>query len=267
MRGDDAWERREVQRFYTLRNALEHMGSMKNTFHAVFAEVVRSDSWSFFAIRHVRDYYLDNDWSFLTQNPDKADAIVRHHKEQIGRHAQRLAQELVRTVSGTFEQTNGNPLKENPSIWKNVEGVLIEAHGIMEDHEVADPSLRSAVQSRLLYLKSMVDEGAPLPELGKRRLEKALPPSSSEKEDRRSRYHLTESWAAVGNAQLALMKALLALDYGSRKRGSTQERRDADSPDLSLEITALQETFVVADAQTHRDLETAQSTLYRALVL
>lgn len=263
MREDDAWECQEIQRFYTLRNALRHMASMQNTLHDVFADVVQSDSWSFLAIRQLQEYHEDANWKFLIQNPNNADDILQHHKERIKGHAQGLAKELVGTVAGALEQANGEVLKETPQAWKNIEGVLIEACDIAQDHKIANPTLHSGLQGSLLHLKSMIDDGTSLPELGKRSLEKILPSSPSDGEKRRSRYHLAEHWTGLSNAQLAFMKTALALDYGASKQEPKREKTKIK--DLLLEVTALQREFITTEAQAHRDLKTAEATLYRSL--
>jgi hypothetical protein len=262
MLDDDAWVRGETQRFHTLRNSLHHMASMQKVLHDVFVEVVKSDSWSFFAIRQLREYHEPANWDFLTRNSSHADDILQHHKERIEGHAQGLAKELLGNVAGTLGEANGEILKQTPKAWKEIESVLVKASDVVQDHKVSNPALHSGIQGSLLHLKSMIDDGTPLPELGHRALKRTLPENS---EGRRSRYHLAEHWTGLSNAQLAFMKTVLALDYGEWKENPEQVKTKL--PDLLLDVTLLQQEFVVTEAQADRDLRTAQNTLYHALTL
>lgn len=262
MRDDDAWVRGETQRFHTLRNSLHHMASMQAVLHDVFVEVVKSDSWSFLAIRQLREYHEPANWDFLTRNPSHADNILQHHKERIEGHAQGLAKELLGTVAGTLGKANGETLKQTPKAWKDIESALVKACDVVQDHKVSNPALHSGIQGSLLHLKSMIDDGTSLPELGRRALKRALPENSGE---RRSRYHLAEHWTGLSNAQLAFMKTVLALDYGTWKENPEQAKTKL--PDRLLDVTFLQQEFVVAEAQADRDLRTAQNTLYHALTI
>ncbi len=262
MQDDDAWVRQEALRFHTLRNSLLQMVSMHEILHDVFVEVVKCDSWPFLAIRQLREYHEPANWDFLTKNSSHADDILQHHKERIEGHVQGLAKELLGTVAGTLGEANGESLKQTPKAWKEIESVLVTASDVVQDHKVSNSTLHSGIQGSLLHLKSMIDDGTPLPELGQRTLQRTLPENN---EGRRSRYHLAEHWTGLSNAQLAFMKTVLALDYGASKEKPEQARTKL--PDLLLEVTFLQQEFVVTEAQADRDLRTAQNTLYHALTL